>query len=157
MIDTAFVMDPVLRRIADYLMHHPNRSEIDPLDIGADLLPHFYILQILPRPEAHPRLLVRLVGTSLDAGLGRSACGHDLTDFLHGGRTVDVLEGFYRCAATQTGIWMRQVVQLGNRPSRYVEGVALPVAPDQICGGLIFGEVAIKNGLSSFESRTLVC
>jgi hypothetical protein len=151
-------MDPLLRRIADYLLAHPNRADIDPVEIDADLLPHFFILHILPQNgKAPPRVHIRLLGTALDAAFGRNASGRDLADFLHGGRSAEVLDSFHRCAVEQKPIWMRQVVQLGNRPSRFVEGVALPVAPDQICGGLTFGEVAMKNSPANFECRTLAC
>ncbi len=156
MTDITFGMDPILGRIAGYLQQHPNRREIDPLDIGAVLLPHFYILEVLAQSAAaRPRLHVRLVGTALDTAFGRSVRGHDLADFLHGARSSDVLDGFFKCATTRRAIWMRQVVHIGDSPPRYVEGVAVPIIPDLICGGLVFGKITVDSAQASFQSRPL--
>jgi hypothetical protein len=154
--DVMATMNPRLRDIAIYLASHRNRSQIDPLDIGADLLPHFYILEIRQRADRlAPALHIRLVGTALDQALGRSVKGHDLDAFLHGPRSVDVLAGFQRAALDQVALWMRQVVAIANKAPRFVEGVAVPVAPGLICGGLIFGEFSISDVPSSFESCVL--
>ena len=49
---------------------------------------------------------------------------------------------------------MRQIVQIANKAPRFIEGVAFPVAPARIYGGLTLGEVS-DNRLTSFESRLL--
>lgn len=149
-------MNPVLRRIADYMADRKDRSAIDPVEIGRDLLPHLYILEIDRNGAAGPvRLHIRLSGTALDHAFGRSVRGHYLEDFLHGAHSAEVLKGFHDCAQDLAPRWMRQVVEIANRPPRYVEGVAFYVTPELIYGGLILGEVSGQSSAASFESRRL--
>jgi hypothetical protein len=155
MSDAMAAMDPRLGGIARYLFAHRSRALIDPLDIGAELLPHFYILEIQQQAGALPALHIRLAGTALDLALGRCVKGNDLNDFLHGPRSADVLAGFYHVALDQVALWMRQIVTIANKPPRFVEGVAVPVAPGLICGGLVFGEITIADVSAGFESQVL--
>lgn len=147
-------MDRKLRRIADYLLARHERHHIDPLDIGADLLPHFFILEVEAQAASAAYLRIRLVGTALDAAFGRSVRGHYMEEFLHGPRSSEVLEGLRRCYAIRQPLWMRQVVQIGDKVPRFVEGVAFPVLPNLIYGGLILGEATADIG-PGFESRIL--
>lgn len=149
-------MTPILERITHYLSARADRSGIDPAEIDRDLLPHLYILQI-ERADAGDtlRLRVRLSGTALDRAFGRGIGGQYMEAFLHGPRSADVLNGFRSCATTRRPLWMRQVVEIANRPPRYVEGVAFYVEPEMIYGGLVFGEVARGSGGESFESRRI--
>ena len=148
-------MDPRLRRIADYLLARHERRHIDPLDIAPDLLPHFFILEVEAPGTAKSRLRIRLVGTALDAAFGRSVRGRYLEEFLHGPRSIEVLQGFHSCQATRQPLWMRQVVRIGDKVPRFVEGVAVPVVPDLIYGGLILGETSPQDELTGFNSRPL--
>jgi hypothetical protein len=148
-------MDPRLQRIADYLACRHDREEIDPLSIAPALLPHFFILDIQNAAASEgPKLYIRLVGTALDMAFGRSVKGRFLEDFLHGPHSIDVLAGFYQCARDKQPIWMRQVVRIADRAPRFVEGVAFPVAPARIYGGLTLGEIG-DSRLAGFESRQL--
>lgn len=149
-------MNPILHQIADYMSNHKDRAGIDPLEIGAELLPHLFILEIERHDAASPpRLRIRLSGTALDQAFGRCVMGHYLEEFLHGPRSIEVLNGFRRCATTKVPLWMRQVVHITERPPRYVEGVVFYVTPELIFGGLILGEISDLNSASSFESRQL--
>lgn len=78
-----------------------------------------------------------------------------MDEFLHGKRSIEVLNGFHSCAAGRHSLWMRQVVEIINGPPRYVEGVAFYVEPDLIYGGLVFGEYSRERGGASFESRQI--
>jgi hypothetical protein len=149
-------MDPLLRRIADYLSSRKTRSSIDPLEIGVQLLPHFYILEIERKNvEAPPQFRIRLAGTALDRTFNRCLTGHYLEEFLHGPRSVDVLDEFHNCADTHKPVWMRQVVRIAGKLPRYVEGVVFHVEPHLICGGLMFGEIAGSSSEEAFERRNL--
>jgi len=162
-------MDPKLRRIADYLLAHRERQQIDPLDIAPGLLPHFFILEARTPPERGTQdasktassemplisLHIRLAGTALDAAFGRSVRGHYLEEFLHGPRSIEVLQGFRNCHSHQQPLWMRQVVRIGDKVPRFVEGIAVPVVPDLIYGGLILGETSPQDELIGFNSRPL--
>lgn len=154
-------MNPVLLQIATYMSGHKDRASIDPLELGPTLLPHLYILEIQRQEEivgdaaGQIRLLIRLSGTALDRAFGRCVHGHYLEEFLHGPHSVDVLKGFHDCARDGMPRWMRQVVEITDRPPRYVEGVVFHVAPSLIYGGLTLGEVAGQQGMASFESLLL--
>jgi hypothetical protein len=149
-------MAPILQRIAGHMSLRRTKADVDALDIDADLLPHFYILQIERGSSgASPRLRVRLSGTALDRAFGRGVGGKYMEEFLHGPRSADVLNGFHSCAKTHNPLWMRQVVEFANRPPRYVEGVAFYVEPELIYGGLVFGEISRDSGGESFESRRI--
>ena len=116
-------------------------SEFEPRAY-ASLLPHIYILDV-ELPEGSPPLLkVRLSGTSLDQIFQRTTKGHYLHEYIHGPRGDDVLSAFRSCATTQGAMWLRQVVQISDRPARYIEGIAVWLAPDRIYGGLIAGALA---------------
>jgi hypothetical protein len=147
-------MNPILRQIADYISGHKDRSTIDPLEIEPTLLPHLYILEIQKHAE-QVRLLIRLSGTALDRAFGRGIKGHYLEEFLHGGHSAEVLKGFHDCARDRTPRWMRQVVEITNRPPRYVEGVAFYVTPGLIYGGLVLGEISGQSSAASFEIAAL--
>ncbi|MDQ7250813.1 PAS domain-containing protein [Dongia sedimenti] len=149
-------MNRALMRIADYMAGRKHRSEIDPIEIDPDLLPHLFLIDVLREAASPtPRLRIRLTGTALDQAFGRSVKGHPLEEFMHGPRSADVLDAFRACATNHVPIWMRQIVEIRDKPARYVEGVVFHLDPDVICGGLILGEMTTKNPASSFEKRFL--
>jgi len=148
-------MDPRLRRIANYLLARRERHQIDPLDIAPQLLPHFFILEVEPQEPPSMQLHIRLVGTALDIAFGQFVRGHYLEEFLHGPRSVEVLDGFRQCHASQQPLWMRQVVRIADKVPRFVEGVAVPVTPHLIYGGLAFGETSPEDEQSGFTCRPL--
>jgi len=149
-------MHQVLQLIAGYMSTHRDRSQIDPLGIGAEALPHLFILEIEPGVAAsEARLHIRLVGTALDRAFGRSVKGQYLDDFLHGTHSQEVLAGFRKCAVTKSPLWMRQVVGIRGRAPRFVEGVAFPVEPGHIYGGLVVGDVTDQDTEFSFTSHAL--
>jgi hypothetical protein len=49
---------------------------------------------------------------------------------------------------------MRQVVQIEKKPSRFVEGIAIYLRPERICGGLVGGDIAMQS-VTTFESQVL--
>lgn len=148
-------MDPRLQRIADYLQARHERHHIDPLDIAPDLLPHFFIIEVEVPGTPQASMRIRLVGTALDAAFGRSLRGRYLEEFLHGPRSAEVLDGFRSCYTTRQALWMRQVVKIGDKVPRFVEGVAFPVMPNLIYGGLVLGETSTETAHLGFESRVL--
>jgi PAS domain len=136
-------MDERLGHLARYFMGCRHKSEIDPLDVNVDCLKHIFILEI-ERDDAGAagRLRIRLTGTSLDTAFGRQLRGHYLEEFIHGPSGHQVLKAFARCAANHEPAWMRQVIEIRGQAPRFIEGVAVYVAPDRICGGLIIGELS---------------
>lgn len=147
-------MDRRLRELADHLLGKRNAAEFNPAVVGADLLPHLFILEIEGESDG-VRLHVRLVGTALDAAFGRPLAGHHLEEFIHGPRGADVIEGFHHCATTHEAIWMRQVVRIRDRLPRFVEGIGVFLKPDKIYGGLVIGELPTDVAEGSFESYPL--
>lgn len=147
-------MNPILREIADFMSNHCNGSAIDPLSVRPSLLPHLYILEVHSDNGA-TRLRVRLTGTALDRAFGRSLRGQHMEDFLHGPSSREVLQGFHTCAQDHAPLWMRQVVEIRDRPPRYVEGIAFFVEPNLIYGGLVLGEVVGDDDRPGFESAPL--
>jgi hypothetical protein len=91
---------------------------------------------------AADRLRIRLTGTSLDTAFGRQVKSRYLDEFIHGPCGHQVFKAFARCAANHEPAWMRQVVEIRGQAPRFVEGVAVYVAPDRIGGGLIIGELS---------------
>jgi hypothetical protein len=146
-------MDVRLRQLADVLFAQVDIGAIVPERIPAKLLPHVFIFDI-ERGDRTPRLRVRLAGTAIDQIVGRSTVGHALEEFIHGPRGAQVIAGFHSCANTRKPIWMRQVVQIEKKPSRFVEGIAIYLAPERICGGLVGGNVALQSE-TAFESEVL--
>ena len=150
-------MDERLGHLARYFMGCRHKSEIDPLDVDVDCLKHIFVLEI-ERDDAGAagRLRIRLTGTSLDTAFGRQVKSRYLDEFIHGPCGQQVLTAFARCATTREPAWMRQVVEIRGQAPRFVEGVAVYVAPDRICGGLVVGELSKgSHHGDSFETRAI--
>ena len=147
-------MDSRLRDIADYLLTQKDWSQINPASIAANLLPLLFILDI-EQGESGIALRIRLIGTAIDGVFRRPLKGRLLEDFIHGPRGMQVIESFHHCAATREPVWMRQVVPLKDEVPRFVEGVAVYVAPERVYGGLIVGEAALPSQQATFE-RTIL-
>jgi len=148
-------MNPILRDIADFLSNRGDGAPVDPLTVRPSLLPHLYILEVQRDDAGETRLRVRLTGTALDRAFGRSLRGAFMEDFLHGPSSREVLHGFHTCARDHASLWMRQVVEIRDRPPRYVEGVVFFVEPNLIYGGLVLGEVVGDDDRPGFESALL--
>lgn len=150
-------MDERLGHLARYFAGCRHKSEIDPLDMDVNCLKHIFVLEI-ERDDAGAvgRLRIRLTGTSLDIAFGRQVRGRYLDDFIHGPCGNQVLKAFVRCATDGEPAWMRQVVEIRGQAPRFVEGVAVYVAPDRVCGGLIVGELSKgSHHGDSFETRSI--
>lgn len=144
-----------LRILADYLLGCSTAAEVNPRAIDARALPHLFILNIERDAEGKlAGLRIRFTGTALDAAFKRKTIDARLEDFVHGPRAPHVLAAFHSCAETGRALWMRQVVQLTDRPPRFVEGVAVRLDGERIYGGLVVGELAAAEQ-SRFESKAL--
>jgi len=148
-------MDTRLRQLADVLFKQVDAGAISPEKIAPKLLAHVFILAIERDSNGAVQLRVRLAGTAIDRTVGRSAHGHILEEFIHGPRGAHVIAGFHHCAKTREPIWMRQVVQIESRPARFVEGIAIFLEPDRICGGLVGGDLAVSTNETDFQSSVL--
>ena len=129
-------MDSRLGELARYFLSCASAADVVPGAIDPKLLPHVFVLEV----EAGPRLRVRLAGTALDNAFHPGLVGCYMEDFIHGPRGEEVLRGFHDCATSHTPVWMRQVVRIKNKPPRFVEGIAVFLAPNRIFGGLLVGE-----------------
>jgi hypothetical protein len=147
-------MDQRVRQIADYLLRVASAAEFDPVTLGARLLPHIFVLAIERAPEPL-RLRIQLAGTALDTSFGRPLKARCIEEFMHGPHGGAVIRGFHDCAEHGTPLWMRQVVGIGGRLPRVVEGVVVHLRPNRIYGGLVVGEIADAPAGDSFEQRAL--
>ncbi len=149
-------MDVRLQRLADFFVGCRSAADVNPRNIDATLLPYIYVLDVESGTAGAPtRLRVRLIGTALSAAFARPLIGLDLDDFVHGPRASDVVTGFHNCAEKNEKIWMGQVVRIKDRAPRFVEGVAIPLAPARIYGGLLVGEFAGDSEATAFERNSL--
>jgi hypothetical protein len=149
-------LDSRLRQIADYFLAQKTVATIDPVAIGAKLLPHVFTLAIERDPASHAlQLRIRLIGTAIDDAFGRPLKGHVLEEYIHGPRGAQVIDAFHHCAARQEPMWLRQIVQIPDKLPRFVEGVAIYIEPERIYGGLVFGEIADGPAQAGFESAAL--
>jgi hypothetical protein len=152
-------MDDRLHRIATRLLKFRSASEVRPRAIGAELLPHVFVLGIEARDDS-TRLRVRLIGTALQQFFGRSLRGLYIEDFIHGPRAAEVVAGFHKVAHSHEPLWMRQLVRMTDRAPRFVEGVVVYQSPARLFGGLVAGELASYDHVSLpsaiFESREIV-
>lgn len=146
-------MDHRLRDVADYLLACRSASDVDPVAIKPSLLPHMFILAV--ERSGALRLRIRLVGTAIDAAFQRPLRGRLLEEFMHGPRGHEVIAVFHRCATGHEPVWMRQVMQLPDQSPRYVEGVAVHLAPERIYGALVMGNLPHDTRPPSFEWRSL--
>jgi len=151
-------MDSRLRQLADALFAQAGAGGIVPGAISGKILPLMFILDI-ERDKTDGtalQLRVRLTGTAVDQMFARSTGGRVLEEFLHGPRGDRVIDGFHHCANTREPLWMRQVVLIEKKAPRFVEGIAIYLAPERICGGLVAGELATQISSGSFEREALL-
>lgn len=149
-------MDDRLKRAADYLLKCKHWDEIRPTRIGPDVLPHLYSLNIERDAKGRASgLPIRFTGTALDQVFGRVLTGRRIGEFIHGPRGKDVLAGFMRSADERIALWMRQVVRIQRDAPRFVEGIAVHVAPERIYGALVTGPLADMAARTGFEQRVL--
>jgi len=150
-------MDSRLRQLADELFVQADAGVIVPGAISGKVLPLMFVLDIerdkIERTEL--RLRVRLTGTAVDRIFTRSTGGHLLEEFLHGPRGDKVIDGFHHCANTGEPLWMRQVVLFEGKAPRFVEGIAIYLTSERICGGLVAGELATQLKSGVFEREVL--
>lgn len=148
-------MDPRLRLLADYFLQRSDASQVNPREINAAALPHLFILNIERNAAGKlDGLGIRFTGTALDGAFQRKLLTHRLEEFVHGPRAREVVASFHHCAESGQPVWMRQVVRLKGGLPRFVEGIAVRLAPQRIYGGLIIGEMAHDQD-SGFESAPL--
>ncbi len=134
-------IDPRLRRIAEYFMARNHRDDVDPVELGAALLPMVYVLRLeRPASDGAIRMRIGLVGTALDASFDRPLRGRYMDEFLHGPRAEDVMAAYQQCETTRRPFWMRHVGSFRNGHHRFVEGVGVYLEPDCIYGGLFMGD-----------------
>lgn len=145
-------MDWRLRALADYFLSRDSAAGVLPGAIDAKLLPHIFVLGI----EAGPRLRVRLAGTAFDTAFRPGLAGCYMEDFMHGPRGADVLRGFHDCATLHTPVWMREIVRIRDKAPRFVEGIAVFLAPDRIFGGLLVGEMPVAVADTTFARQSLL-
>jgi len=152
----AILMDSRLRQLADQLFVQSDSGVIRPAAIANNLLPHLFILDI-ETIDANPplQLRIRLTGTAVDQIFGKPIVGHLLEEFVHGPRGDQVISGFHNCAKTHEPIWMRQNVHIQGKAPRFVEGIAIHLAPSRIVGGLLAGLVSTHSIGSTFERELL--
>ena len=147
-------MDQRLQRLAEYLLRCPSAAAFDPVKLAPDLWQHLYVIDVLTLPEVAERgLRIRLTGSSLETLFGRRLVGERLDHILHGPHSAEVLAGFQRCAMAREPVWMRQIVTIDRKAPRFIEGVAVHLAPERIYGGLLSGQVSAAKG--GFELRVL--
>jgi len=153
----ARLMDSRLRQLADQLFVQSDAGVIRPASIASNLLPHLFILDI-EQLDVHPQLQlrIRLTGTAVDQIFGKPIGGRLLEEFVHGPRGDQVISGFHNCAKTHEPIWMRQIVHIQGKAPRFVEGIAIHLAPSRIVGGLVAGLVSTHAIASTFEREVLI-
>jgi hypothetical protein len=144
-------MDSRLSALARYFLSRGDAAGVLPNAIDPKLLPYVFVLEI----EAGPKLRVRLAGTALDIAFHPGLVGRYMEDFIHGPRGEEVLRGFHDCATSHAPVWMRQVVRIKNKAPRFVEGIAVFLAPDRIFGGLLVGETQDGIADTAFLRRPL--
>ena len=150
----ARLMDSRLRQLADQLFVQSDTGAIRPASIANNLLPHLFILDI-EQLDTQLQLRIRLTGTAVDQIFGKPIGGRLLEEFVHGPRGDQVISGFHNCAKTHEPIWMRQIVHFQGKAPRFVEGIAIHLAPSRIVGGLVAGLVSTRAIASTFEREVL--
>lgn len=127
--------NPALRRLLGYWHERclgrnmPSRADIDPIDLGGELLPH---VMILDHEEASGRFRYRLLGTAVvraREGLAvPDPTGHYVDEVAHGMPREWLLAGPSRAIAERRPIYDRGQYDLGNsKVSRY-ERLSLPLS-----------------------------
>ncbi len=140
---------PLLRRLFLYWSGKkagrdlPSRRDIDPVEIGPDLLPHIMLTDVLP----DGRLRYRLVGTAVEAATGESLSGRYIDDLLCPPYLDYILSLYAEIIEKRHALYTESLYPfLGSHPERLTKRLMLPLVSEDdevtmVLSGQIFEAV----------------
>lgn len=120
----------------------PARSDLDPVQFGAALLPHLVILDILPadRPSDPPDFRWRLFGSRHQAELGLDLTGRQLSELKSDWPGVAELHTIFEAAATsEIPVFFQLDYRTASDTSRLCQGIMMPLLNDEGRVGHLLG------------------
>jgi hypothetical protein len=102
----------------------PSRTDIDPVEMGANLLPHLLLCDLVERGA---RVRFRLVGTSIVKRLGFDPTGQYLEDLMAGGYFAYLAELNRACAAERAPIYAESAFRWGANRRLELSHLLLPL------------------------------
>ncbi|MEO3430896.1 PAS domain-containing protein [Pelagibius sp. CAU 1746] len=98
--------------------------DFDVLKLPGEMWPNLFLLHV----QGDGSLPIAVAGDNLTASFSRDLKGADLTAFLHGPASDDVVDAFRRCVAERVCVCLRKHVHLhGKGITRVVEGAMAPI------------------------------
>ncbi len=141
---------PLLRRLFDYWSGKkagrdlPSRRDIDPVEIGPEILPHILLTDILP----DGRLRYRLAGTAVEAVIGESLSGRYIDDLLCPPYRDYILSLYAEVIEKRHALYTESLYPfLGSQPERLTKRLMMPLVSED-------GEVTMVVSGQIFEAVT---
>jgi hypothetical protein len=142
-------------RLADLLVYWrglvtgrlPGRADIDPLDIGASLLPHVFLADVL---EGGGRFRWRLIGTHIVTHALTDDTGKDFEVSIAPAMRATIIEHYRKVVISRRPLCHRgSFTGRDGRGYRY-DRLLLPLAADgmtvdMILGGAVFDQIAVRE------------
>jgi len=141
---------PLLQRLLRYWSGKkagrdlPSRQDIDPVEIGPEILPHVMLTDVLD----DGRLRYRLAGTAVEAVIGRSLGGRYLDELLRPPYRDYILALFAEVIEGRHALYTESLYPLhGTQPERLTKRLMLPLVSEE-------GEVAMVLSGQIFKTVT---
>ena len=140
---------PLLRRLFDYWSGKkagrdlPSRRDIDPVEIGPEILPHILLTDVLP----DGRLRYRLAGTAVEAVTGESLSGRFIDDLLRPPYRDYILSLYAEVIEKRHALYTESLYPfLGSQPERLTKRLMMPLVSEDdevtmVMSGQIFEAV----------------
>lgn len=124
---------PLLRRLFHYWSGKkagrdlPARQDIDPVEIGPEILPHIMLTDVLE----NGRLRYRLAGTAVEAVTGQSLSGHYLDELLRPPYRDYILALYSEAIEKRCALYTESLYPLhGTQPERLTKRLMMPLASE---------------------------
>lgn len=127
------IVHPLLRRLFLYWSGKragrdlPSRQDIDPIEIGPEVLPHIMLTDVLDSG----RLRYRLAGTAVEAVTGHSLSGHHLDELLRPPYRDYVLSLYDEIIKGRHALYTESLYPLhGTQPERLTKRLMMPLVSE---------------------------
>ena len=110
----------------------PRRRDIDPVEMGADVLPHVMLTEVL---ESGSRFRYRLAGTTVESVAGQSLSGAYIDELLVPPYLEYILGLYHQVIEERVAIYTESLYPAtGSQPERYTKRLMMPLrsADDEV-------------------------
>lgn len=139
-----YVGDGRLKGLYSYWLRHwngnklPGRQDIDPIAMGAAVLPLLLLTEIVPREGPGYRLRYRLVGSEIEARFNSRMAGRFIDELMHG-EYLAYIERLYGDAIAQRAAVYTESAYQHLTSATFTKRLLLPLSSDGKAIDIVMG------------------